>query len=359
MNGFKTAVKKCFRLSEEAFAGIKWADLLRFCAIHYTRSVHKVSKKSEVIPLNKKHKFIALALRLASRTISIEEFDNTAEEIIIHFPGIEPWLRWYQQSNKTNVAFPATCDGNRRSDHFSDNTNAQESLNRVFNLVAVTPPKSVGDVIAAIATFVEMYHLRYLAQTSLQATSPIRHHKAPASSRCPLKSNRHVTSHNPGANSELIYTLFRTAIFDSSKCRTSQHKIYNVEHSWYHREGSQQCIPCRSMGNAREMYGRPKLWICGRDDQHQNWGVIVKIHRILLAWSNVWWHNSCWYSQDGAWWSYKRRWAPWNDSADVYGWEIRGRQWCLWRRSKTFLLDLCQNQNDNKYKSVPVEIYIN
>ena len=231
MNGFKTAVKKCFRLSEEAFAGIKWADLLRFCAIHYTRSVHKVSKKSEVIPLNKKHKFIALALRLASRTISIEEFDNTAEEIIIHFPGIEPWLRWYQQSNKTNVAFPATCDGNRRSDHFSDNTNAQESLNRVFNLVAVTPPKSVGDVIAAIATFVEMYHLRYLAKISLQATSPIRHHKAPASSRCPLKSNRHVTSHNPGANSELIYTLFRTAIFDSSKCRTSQHKIYNVEHS--------------------------------------------------------------------------------------------------------------------------------
>ena len=144
MNGFKDAVKEFFCLSDDEAGSIKWEDLLRFCYIHYTRSVHKVAKNSDLIPGNKKDMFIELALRLASRSISRSDFDSTVETIIKDFPSVSPWVRWYQQANKAKIAFPAMNESStRRSDDIIDNTNAQESLNRIFNLVTVNKPKTI------------------------------------------------------------------------------------------------------------------------------------------------------------------------------------------------------------------------
>jgi hypothetical protein len=107
--------------------------LKKFCSVHYKGNVVKVSNVSVNIPMDKKHQFKELCWKLLD-DISFGTFEKTVRSMIVKFPKVAGWVKWYLNERVAPYIFPA-CNSVKDDDmlmkrlkSLSLDTNPQEGL---------------------------------------------------------------------------------------------------------------------------------------------------------------------------------------------------------------------------------------
>jgi hypothetical protein len=110
--------------------------LKKFCSVHYKGNVVKVSNASANIPIDKKHQFKELSWKLLDDICFFGTFEKTVRSMIVKFPKVEGWVKWYLNERVAPYIFPA-CNSVKEDDtlmkrlkSLSLDTNPQEGLGK-------------------------------------------------------------------------------------------------------------------------------------------------------------------------------------------------------------------------------------
>ena len=112
---------------------------LKFCKVHFKRTLYRVARNSEFVPSEKTQEFIESVMRLTFfENGEVDQFMECFLQILHEYTRVGPWLSWHIQPGIATVLFPACKDFTSEATYqkwrtiIPDNTNAAESMCRKF-----------------------------------------------------------------------------------------------------------------------------------------------------------------------------------------------------------------------------------
>ncbi|EGF99770.1 uncharacterized protein MELLADRAFT_94050 [Melampsora larici-populina 98AG31] len=136
-NGFVKAYMKVFKETDPAVALSK----LQGCHEHFRAQVTRVKRNRAIIPEKDEDSFQAQASSLLKldRPGSLT-FDEKLKKMIKQFPKAKRWLEWWKASDIKSMLFKSRQkqldDDSLCDDIMPSTTNAQESMHRVYYMIA-------------------------------------------------------------------------------------------------------------------------------------------------------------------------------------------------------------------------------
>ena len=112
---------------------------IRYCTVHFKRTLYRVARNSEFIPSSFSGVFVNEVLKLLHfKNGQVEQFMDQFLLILRTFTKVGPWLQWHIQPGIATVLFPA-CKNFKSDERFRkwekqvpNNTNAAESMCRKY-----------------------------------------------------------------------------------------------------------------------------------------------------------------------------------------------------------------------------------
>ena len=68
--------------------------MYRFCEVHFKRNLCRVAHISKAVDPVKQDRFKQMAMHLVD-TEDYREFHRTANQLIVEFPLVASWIKWY------------------------------------------------------------------------------------------------------------------------------------------------------------------------------------------------------------------------------------------------------------------------
>jgi hypothetical protein len=141
-NGFLRACREYVQMNflvQKTDHELQTSLILKFCKVHFKRTLFRVARNKDFIPSEQSQEFIDAVLRLLSfKYGEVDQFMECFLQILHSYAEIGPWLKWHIQPGIATVLFPACKDFTseqsyqRWRTHVPDNTNAAESMCRKF-----------------------------------------------------------------------------------------------------------------------------------------------------------------------------------------------------------------------------------
>jgi hypothetical protein len=138
---------------------------IRFCTVHFKRTLYRVARNSEFIPSEHSSSFIkAVEKLLLFKYGQIEQFMELFLTTLRSFANVGPWLQWHIQPGIATVLFPA-CKDFKSEDCFRqwnqeipNNTNAAESMCRKFQELSERTHMDLSECIPWTEHFLDSFH---------------------------------------------------------------------------------------------------------------------------------------------------------------------------------------------------------
>ncbi|KAI8605087.1 hypothetical protein EDD21DRAFT_440617 [Dissophora ornata] len=156
---FETAIQTYYNIGEDE--SINLDHHYCFYGVHYKRSVTRVRINTSIIPQEKEFEFYKAALELPKRQLSKETFEALASDMCRNFPRAKNWLSWYLHPSRGKHIFSSLGESSLLG--LSKNTNAQESLGKLFQYSAEGDTLSAGQAYKHVYRFITRFEYDYKA----------------------------------------------------------------------------------------------------------------------------------------------------------------------------------------------------
>jgi hypothetical protein len=138
---------------------------IRFCTVHFKRTLYRVARNSEFIPSEHSGSFIkAVEKLLLFKYGQIEQFMELFLRTLRSFGNVGPWLQWHIQPGIATILFPACKDFKsedcfrRWNQEIPNNTNAAESMCRKYQELSDRTHMDLSECIPWTEHFLDSFH---------------------------------------------------------------------------------------------------------------------------------------------------------------------------------------------------------
>jgi len=235
--GFELALRERFRIPEDQT--IDLAGIVRFCVVHYKRSVLRVANLSAFVPPAKKEEFYKTAVRMTEHGLTLETFDGLEKVLREEYPNLKNWIDWHLHKSRGYLIYPALASRDYSS--LTNNTNAQESLGGDFKATCEQTKPSIAEATAHV------YHYMKLIETDFgykRKGGKLR--QARNRERKPRKKTRYT---NDGRAPDTVKALL---------AKSTKSKITKTPTSTNRSKRSASCSPSRSRSSSPQSQPPPR-----------------------------------------------------------------------------------------------------
>ncbi|EGF98492.1 uncharacterized protein MELLADRAFT_95666 [Melampsora larici-populina 98AG31] len=199
-NGFIRAYMKVFDCTDRKEALGK----LKGCQEHFRQQVTRLKKNHKIVPLHLQEDWVRLTECLLHKDVPGKDtYEQNVQTLRRLFPAAKRWLDWWQASDIEAMLFRSRrkqIDDDGLCDDLPDTTNAQESMHRVYYMIAESNCTiQIGLVqLYAFVKSLERDHEDLLRGVSIEYGSTRNYEKVATTLGWTKKNRNRKDKHNDG-----------------------------------------------------------------------------------------------------------------------------------------------------------------